>query len=79
MSHDLNLADARGPSARTTVPTVRPVLTLPGVVRPSTPKKTDYEPQSVPSSPEDGRTGRLRTLEEGRVGEKGIVENAKDR
>ena len=43
-SHDINLAGTEGPSARTIVPIVRPVLTLPGVVRPSTPKKTDYEP-----------------------------------
>ena len=41
MSHDFDLAGTEGPSARTIV---RPVLTLPGVVRPSTPKKTDYEP-----------------------------------
>ena len=35
------LANAGGPSARTAV---HPVLTIPSVVRPSTPTKTDYEP-----------------------------------
>jgi len=47
---------------------VRPALTLPGVVRPSAPKKTDYEPWSVLSSPKDGRTGRLGTMESNNVG-----------
>ncbi|KAG0122044.1 hypothetical protein HOY82DRAFT_620041 [Tuber indicum] len=41
-------------------PIVRPVHTFLGVVRPATPKKTDYEPLSVPF-PEEGRTGRLGT------------------
>jgi len=57
-------ASTRGPSARTMVPTVRPALTFPGVVRPSAPKKTDYEPWSVPSYPEDGRTGWLGSIRE---------------
>jgi len=38
--YDLGLASAGGPSAGTIVP----VLTFPGVVCHSTPKKTDYEP-----------------------------------
>ena len=42
--YDFSLASTGGPSAGTMVPIVRPVLTLPGVVSPSTPKKTDYEP-----------------------------------
>jgi len=37
----VSLASTGGPSAGTIV---RPVLTSLGVVRPSTPKKTDYEP-----------------------------------
>jgi len=44
ISHDVNLAGTKGPSARTTAPIVRSVLTLPGLVRPGTPKKTDYNP-----------------------------------
>jgi len=43
-------------------PRVRPVLTFPGAARLSSTKKTGYGPQSVPSSLEDGRTGRLGTL-----------------
>jgi len=48
--YDFSLASTGGPSAGTIVPysspspIVRPVLTFPGAVRPSTPKKTDYEP-----------------------------------
>ena len=69
MSHDVKRirlevygfgwASTGGPSAGTIV---RPVFTFPGVVRPSTPKRTDYEPWSVPSSPEYGLTGWLGTL-----------------
>jgi len=46
MSHDFNLASIvlEVQALGLWSPTVRPVLTLPGVVRPSTPKKTDYEP-----------------------------------
>jgi len=44
--YDINLDSVGGPSARATVqsPIVRPVLTFLGIVCPSTPKKTDYEP-----------------------------------
>ena len=43
-------------------PTVRPVLTVPGVVCPNTIRKTEYEPYSTLFYLEDGRTRRLRTL-----------------
>ena len=39
--HDSHLASTGGSKARTMVPTVRPVLKFPGVVRPSTTKETD--------------------------------------
>ena len=42
--YDFSLTSAGGPSARTKVTEVRPVLTSPGVVRPSTLKRTVYEP-----------------------------------
>ena len=44
MSHGFSLAGPKVQALRLWSPIVRPVLTLPGVVRPSTPKKTDYEP-----------------------------------
>ena len=43
-------------------PTVHSVLTILGVVRLNILKKTDYEPYSTPSYPEDGRTGGPGTL-----------------
>ena len=52
MSHDFSLAGTRGPSTRTIVP-----------YSPSQhPQKMDYEPQSIPSSPEDRQTRQLGTL-----------------
>jgi len=42
-------------------PTVLLVLALPGALRPTSPKKRDYEPQSVPSSLRAGGTGWQRT------------------
>jgi len=38
---DSHSASTGGPKGRTIVPTVRPVLTFPGVIRPSTTKETD--------------------------------------
>ena len=61
MSHDCHPAGAEGPSASTIVPH-SPSSPYPPGRSLSTPKRTDYERQSVLSSPEDGRTERLGTL-----------------
>ena len=42
--YDFSLASTGGLSAGTIAPIVRLVLTFSGVVRPSAPAKTDYEP-----------------------------------
>lgn len=53
-----------GPGAETAVfyRTVRPALTFPGVVHPSTPKRGTTSSSSAWLFPEDGRSGQLGTL-----------------
>ena len=51
--YDINLAVPEVQALGLSPLIVRPALTFPGVVRPSAPKKTDYEPWAVRSSPED--------------------------